>query len=384
MKKQSVILQFLRYEGKILLLTFFLILVTGCITWNTFFRTPAPSQIRRDYLVEDIASELSLDTKRIENYNDIQLEIISRLDLNGLIALERYPQATERVYQELKDYQLFYDVVDEFGPHHIIPVLDYFYDEGNLAITLQEKISNIVNSFFRKSEEKDSLSGRQKRLLAVLNEIQYQKHNFLARFIFTEKGAKRNYVTTTTSTLVNFFTGGLANLNNAIVTRGISQVTTTELVDAGIDVLILIPFVAWLTRSAKTSLTALRGSRVVAITEKSALKQGARTTAKTTRFARISRFSKTIWRTIPLRTLFKFKYVKWYILALAIYKPDLINHAAALVADAISVPRILIKTGVWFLILFPILNLIIPVFLFIRYFWKRLFKKRNLLLHEAS
>ena len=84
--------------------------------------------------------------------------------------------------------------------------------------------------------ENDSLSDRQKRLLAILNEIQYQKHNFLARFIFTPEGAKRNYVTTTTSTIVNFFTGGLSNFNAAVVTRGLTKVSTEELVDAGIDI----------------------------------------------------------------------------------------------------------------------------------------------------
>lgn len=372
MKTQNKFKRFLRFEGKLLIITFILILITGCYSWKTFFRTPKESEIRRDYLIEDISNNLSINQKRLTQFSKSQLEIIDRLDLNGLIALEQFPEATNRVYEELKDFKLFYDIVDEYGPHHTIPVLDYFYDESNLSLTLEHKLSQFMAKLFDKQIETDSLTARQKRLLMILNEIHYQKHNFLSRFVFTEEGAKRNYVSTTTSTLVNFFTGGLSNFNAAVVTRGITKVSAEELVDAGIDVVVLIPFAVWFTRSAKSGLRTLKGSRAVAVAERTALAEGAGTAVKAGRFSRIANASRGIWKAIPLRTLFRFRYVKWYILGLAIVKPSLINHAAALVAKAVSVPPIFIKTGFWFMIFFPILNLLFPLVLFVRFLWRKL------------
>ena len=371
MKKQSKFTRFLRYEGKLLLITLLLIFIAGCLSWNSFFRTPSPSKIRRDYLMEDIATHSAIRPERLEAYNETELEIIARFDLNGLIALERYPDATVRVYQELKDFQLFYEVVDEFGPHHIIPVLDYFYDEGNLSLILEDKLSQFVNSLFDGPAEEDTLSERQKRLLAILDEINYQRHNFLARFIYTSNGAERNYVSTTTSTIVNFFTGGLSRFNAALVTRGVSGVTTEELVDAGIDILVLIPFAAYFTRTSKTAFRAFKAGRAATVAEKAALRKGAGAAFKTGRLGKLAQASRGVWRAIPLRTLFKFKYVKWYILGLVVIKPSLLNHAATLVAEAVSVPPIVMKTGFWFLILFPILNLLTPILLFARSLWRK-------------
>ncbi len=371
MKIGTLLKRFLNFEGRILIITFILILITGCITWNTFFKSPNTDRIRRDYLIEDIAQHSSIDLGRLKEYDVLELEIVDRLDLNGLIALEKYPEATRRVYEELKNYQLFYDVVEEFGPHHTVPVLDYFYDEGNLALNIEQKMSEWISDLFGKGTENDSLSQRQKRLLAILNEIHQQKHNFLARFIYTENGAKRNYVSTTTSALVNFFTGGLSQFNEAVVTRGVKKVTASELIDAGIDVVVLIPFAVWFTRSAKAGIASLRGTRVVSFAEKSAVRQGTRTAVKSSRLARVGSVSRAVWRTIPIRTLFRFRYVKWYVLALAIAKPDLINHAASLIAKAVSVPPILLKTGFWFLILFPALNVLMTAIIFGRFFWRK-------------
>jgi hypothetical protein len=89
--------------------------------------------------------------------------------------------------------------------------------------------------------------------------------------------------------------------------------------------------------------------------------------AKTGRFARMAQASQSVLRIIPLRTLLRFKYVKWYLLGLVVLKPELINHAASLVAQVVSVPPLVMKTGFWFLIFFPMLNLLLPVFLFLRY-----------------
>ena len=372
MKIKTKLKHFLRYEGKILILTFVLIIIAGCISWNSFFRTPSQQQIQRDYLIENIADEYSFNPKLVKKYSNNQLEIVSRLGLNGLISLESYPQATERLYNELKEFQTFYDIINEFGPQHTIPALDYFYEEGNFSTALEQKLSDFVTKLFDKQVEADTLSQRQKRLLLILNEIQYQRHNFLARFVYTEQGAKRNYVSTTTSALLTFFTGGLSNFNEAVVTKGITKVSTAELVDAGIDIIVLIPFAVWFSRSAKSGLKALKGGGVITATEKSALRQTSLAAVKPGRFARISRVSKGVWKTIPLRTLFKFRYVKWYILGLAIVKPSLINHAATLIARAISVPPIFIKTGFWFMIIFPLLNLIIPTILFFKYLWKKI------------
>lgn len=375
MKISKKLKSFIRYEGRLLLITIILITITGCITWNTFFKTPAEAQIRRDYLIDDVAKELSLDPKRLNKFSDTQLEIISRLDLNGLIALERYPEATERVYSELQNFDLFYQIVDEFGPQHTIPVLDYFYDDGNWAISLEQNLSELIANVFNKPVENDSLSPRQKRLLMILSEIQYQKHIFLVRFIYTDQGVTRNYVSSTTSTIVNFFTGGLSNFNEAVVTKGITHVSTAELIDAGIDILVIIPFAAWFSKSAKSGSAVMKGGRAVAIVENSAVRQGSRAAVKATRFGRIARFSKGVWKTIPLRTLFRFRYVKWYVLALAIAKPSLINHAAALLGKAISVPPIIAKTGFWFLILFPLLNLLTPLFFLFRFLWRKFYPK---------
>ena len=372
MKKQNKFTRFLHFETRLLIVTFILIFITGCFSWKTFFRTPKDSEIRRDYMVEDISNNLSINQKRLAQFNVSQLEIIERLDLNGLIALEQFPEATNRVYEELKNFQLFYDIVNDYGPNHTIPALDYFYEESNLSLTLEDKLSQFMAKIFNKQMDEDSLTTRQKRLLMILNEIHYQKHNFLARFVFTKQGAKRNYVSTTTSTLVNFFTGGLSNFNAAVVTKGITKVSAEELVDAGIDVVVLIPFAVWFSRSAKSGIRAVRGGRTVAVAERTALGETASTAAKTGRLTKIANVSKGIWRVIPLRTLFRFRYVKWYILGLAIVKPSLINHAASLVAKAVSVSPIFIKTGFWFLIFFPILNLLFPVAMFVRYLWRRL------------
>ena len=371
MKKQNKFLRFLRYEGKLLLITLLLIVIAGCISWRTFFRTPTQSEIRRDYLIEDISNHSIIRPDHLAKLSEIELEIVSRLDLNGLIALERTPEATRRVYQELKDFEVFYHVIDDFGPNHVIPVLDYFYEEGNLALWIEQKLAVFFNSFFGESAIEDTLSERQKRLLAILGEIQEQKHNFLSRFEYTSEGARRNQVATTTSSIINFFTGGLSRLNAAIVTRGVTQVTTTELVDAGIDILVLVPFAAYLGRGSKMAVRALRGSRTVAVAEKSIAAEGAATAARAGRLARISRGAKAFWRAIPIRTLFRLRYVKWYILGLAIIKPDLINHAATLFAKAVSVPPIVMKTGFWFLIFFPLLNLITPLVLLLRSFWRK-------------
>jgi hypothetical protein len=378
MKKSNKFTHFLRFEGKLLIITFILILITGCFSWRTFFRTPNDSEIRKDYLVEDVSKNLQISEKRLSQFDETQLEIVSRLDLNGLIALEQIPESTNRVYDELKTFQLFYDIVNEYGPHHTIPVLDYFYEEANLSMTLEDKLSQFMAKLFDKQIETDSITTRQKRLLMILSEIHYQKHNFLSRFVFTEEGAKRNYVSTTTSTLVNFFTGGLSNFNAAVVTKGITKVNAEELVDAGIDVVVLIPFAVWFTRSAKTGVRALKGGRTVAVAERTALARGTSAITKTGRFSRVAKASRGMWKAIPLRTLFRFRYVKWYILGLAIVKPSLINHAASLVAKAVSVPPILIKTGFWFLIFFPILNLIFPVVLSVRYLWRKLKPKISL------
>jgi len=371
MKKQNKFTRFLRFEGRLLIVAIVLIFIVGCFSWKTFFRTPKNSEIRRDYLIEDISNNFQINQKRLNQFNETELEIINRLDLNGLIALEQFPEATKRVYDELKNFQLFYDIVNEYGPHHTIPVLDYFYEESNLSLTLEQKLSQFMAKVFDKQIEADSLTARQKRLLMILSEIHYQKHNFLSRFIYTTEGAKRNYVSTTTSTIVNFFTGGLSNFNAAVVTKGITKVSTDELVDAGIDIVVLVPFAVWFSRSAKSGIRALKGGRTVAVAERTALAEGAGTVVRTGRFSKIANASKGIWRTIPLRTLFRFRYVKWYLLGLVIVKPSLINHAASLVAKAVSVPPIFIKTGFWFLIFFPILNVLFPLIMFVRYLWRK-------------
>ena len=294
MSKQNKFKHFLHYEGKLITLTIILILVMGCFSWKTFVRTPAESEIRRDYLIEDISKNISINQKRLTKYNAVELEIIYRLDLNGLIALEKFPESTSRLYNELKDFQLFYDIVTEYGPHHIFPILDFFYEEGNMALTLDEKLSDLMAEFFNKSTKNDSLTTRQRRLLLILNEIHYQKHNFLSRFVITKEGVKRNYVSTTTSTLVNFFTGGLSNFNAAVVTRGITKVSAAELVDAGIDVVVLIPFAVWFTRSAKSGLRALKGGKTIAVAERTALAEGSSAALKTGRISRITNASKGI------------------------------------------------------------------------------------------
>jgi hypothetical protein len=374
MKRPSPLIRFLRFEVKLLLLALLLILFAGFLTWNSFFKTVPLSTIQRDYLVDDVAQRVGVRTERLANFDHLDLEIVERLDLNGLIALEQQPEPTRRVFTELKNFQLFYDVVQNFGPAHVIPVLDFYYDEGNLALLLEAEISHLVKQLFESSAPTDTLSDRQKRLLAILSEIDTQEHGFLSRFIFTQAGARRNYVTSTTSTLTHFFTGGLARLNAAMVTRGVQQVTTAELVDAGIDLLVLIPFAAYLTRTSKV---ALQGGRAAAIAEKSAVRGGTATVVQSGRTARLAQASGSVLRTIPVRTLFKMRYVKWYILGLAVIKPDLINHAASLVADAFSVPPILMKSGFWFLLLFPVLNLIFPFFLLLRAIYRGLFRPRR-------
>lgn len=377
MKFKNKVISFLRLERKLFFLTLILILIIGCISWKTFFRTPKKSEIHRAYLVEDISRNTAIQSNRLASYSVHELEFIQRLDLDGLIALEKYPQMVLPLFQELKDYQLFYDTLHEFGPHHVIPLLYYYYDEGNLSLQIEEEISVLVSSVFSQPTEQDSLTPRQKRLLTILGEIQTQKHNFLARFIYTAGGVRRNYVATTTSTLTHFFTGGLTQLNTALVTKGFSGTTTAELVDAGIDILVLIPFAAYFTRTTKTAFRTLKGGRAVTQTGKAAARSGTSTALKTGRWARISRASQGIWRIIPIRTLFRLKYVKWYILGLAVIKPDLINHAATLVAQAVSVPPILMKSGFWFILIFPFLNLLFPVYLFFRFWWRKFTARKS-------
>jgi len=376
MKIRKKISKFFRYEGKLLLISLILILIVGCISWRTFFYTAPQTEIRKDYMIEDIVSTIQIYPERLEKYDSTQLEMISRLELDGLIAIEKYPNASKRIYGELKEFQLFYDIVNEFGPHHIIPVLDFYYEEGNLALDLEDKLAKWISELFDKPVDNDSLSDRQKRLLAIMNEIQYQKHNFLARFVFTEDGAKRNYVSSTTSTIMNFLTGGLANFNEAVVIKGISKVSTEELIDAGIDVLVLIPFAAFFSRTSKTAATAMKGGRTAVLAERSAIREGAGVAMKTSRFSKLTRATTSVLRTIPVRTLFKFKYVKWYILGLAIAKPSLINHAASLLAKAVSIPPVVMKTSFWFLIFFPLLNLIVPLLLFFRFLWRKIKRTR--------
>lgn len=374
MTRENKFLKFFEYEGKLFLISLLLIFIVGCVSWKSFFKTPSADKIRQDYLVDDIVRNSDIKAERLNKLSPAELEILSLLNYNGMIAIERYPEATVRLYEELKDFQLFYDIIDEYGPHHIIPVLDHFYEEGNLSILAENKISDFIDSVFhREQTQEDTLSERQKRLLMILNEIQYQKHNFLARFAYTSDGAKRNYVATTTSAIINFFTGGLSNFNEAVVTRGITKVTSEELVDAGIDILVLIPFAAFFSKSSKAAAGTLKGGRVVGLTEKA----GARTAVKSGRFARFAAASRSMLRAIPVRTLFRFKYVKWYVLGLAIMKPQLINHAASFVAEAVSIPPIAMKTGFWFLIFFPLLNLLVPVFLFIRYSIRKMMKLRK-------
>ncbi len=373
MAKSRLLQSFLKYEKKLIFITLLLILVFGGITWRTFFKSPKMSMIHRDYLVEDLRKTMGIHPQILQQYDEIELEIISRLGYNGLIALDRDPAAMVRVYSELKDFQLFYDIVTEYGPHHVIPALDYFYDEGNVSLWLEEQVWSLWQTVSNQKPAVDTLSIRQKRLISILNEIDYQKHNFLGRFIYTPEGAKRNYVATTTSSIVNFFTGGLSQLNAAIATRGFSEVTTAELVDAGIDVLVLVPFVAYLGRSTKAAFS---GGKAVGITEKALVGEGAEAAAKTGQMGRIARATGSIAKVIPFRTLFRFKYVKWYILALAIAKPDLLNHAATIVAKTFSIPPILMKTGFWFLLIFPLLNLITPLYFILRPVW-RFIRRKN-------
>lgn len=378
MARTRFVQSFLSYEKKLLIITILLILVIGCATWQTFFRSARLSTIHRDYLVEDLRKSMGLHPQILEQYNEIELEIISRLRYNGLIALERDPETTVRIYSELKDFQLFYDIVTEYGPHHVIPVLDYFYEEGNVSLWLEEQVWHIWQTISNQKPEVDTLSVRQKRLISILNEIDYQKHNFLARFIYTPEGAKRNYVATTTSSIVNFFTGGLSQLNVAIATRGFSEVTTAELIDAGIDALVLVPFVAYLGRSTKAAFKSVTGGgKAAGLSEKALLGEGAEAAAKAGRASRITRATGNIAKVIPVRTLFRFKYVKWYILALAVAKPDLLNHAATLVAKTFSIPPIIMKSGFWFLILFPLLNLMMPLYYFVIRPISRLIRRKN-------
>ncbi|MBN2088033.1 hypothetical protein JW964_00380 [candidate division KSB1 bacterium] len=378
MAKSRYLQSFLKYEKKLILITLLLILVIGGITWRTFLRSPQISTIHRDYLVEDLRKTMGLHPQILQQYDEIELEIISRLQYNGLIALDRDPEAMVRIYSELKDFQLFYDIVTEYGPHHVIPALDYFYDEGNVSLWLEEQVWYLWQSVSNQKPEVDTLSVRQKRLISILNEIDYQKHNFLGRFIYTPEGAKRNYVATTTSSIVNFFTGGLSQLNVAIATRGFSEVTTAELVDAGIDVLVLVPFVAYLGRSTKAAFKSVAGGgKAAGLTEKVLIGEGAEAAAKAGQMSRIARATGNIAKVIPFRTLFRFKYVKWYILALAIAKPDLLNHAATLVAKTFSIPPIIMKSGFWFLIFFPLLNLIMPLYYFVIRPIVRLIRRKN-------
>ena len=103
MKANNKLSRFLRFEGKLLIFTVLLILFVGCISWKTFFRTPINSEIRRDFLIEDISKNLQINQTKLAQFDTTQLEIISRLDLNGLIALQQFPEATNRVYKELKE-----------------------------------------------------------------------------------------------------------------------------------------------------------------------------------------------------------------------------------------------------------------------------------------
>lgn len=361
----KTIYRFLRYQGKIVLLSLILVLGVAAITWRTFFHDTPEDRMRRDFLVEDISVHSGIHPERLAQYSDQELEIISRLDLNGIQALELHREATLRLYQELKDFQIFYEVIEAFGPHHVIPALDYFYESGNLSLTLEQAAAKFIAELFNQPVEEDTvLTERQKRLLAILGEIQYQQHNFLARFIYTKDGARRNYVATTTSAISNFFTGGLSHLNAALVTRGVADLSREELIDAGIDVLVLVPFAGWLGRSSKAATGTARGAR-------------AATALKASRYSTFAAGARGFWRAIPVRTLFRFKYVKWYALALAVIKPDLINHAASLVARVLGISPLVLKTGFWLLILLPILNLLIPMILFLRFFWRKVLFRRK-------
>lgn len=361
--------RFFRYELLILLIAILILLINGCIHRDTFFRTPTEKIMTRDYLENEIAQRLDIRSESLAQYDAIELDIINRLGLNGLLALKKNPAGIKRLYIDLKDFELFYDIIEEYGPHHIVPVLDYFYEKGNVATDIELAISDVIENVFHKTTSSDSLSERQKRLLLILKEIDYQKHNFLSRFAFNESGAHRNYVTTVTSTVVNFFTGGLANFNAAVITRGIDEVTTEELIDAGIDILILIPFAAYLTKSGKAAGSTLKGGTVVGRTGSRAIIRSTTSAAAATKLGRISQ---GIFRVIPVHTLFQLKNVKWYLLALAAIKPDLINHGASLVARALSVPPILIKFGFWLLILFPLLNVLIFLILMMRGIWRNM------------
>ncbi|MBN1153639.1 hypothetical protein JXB12_01820, partial [candidate division KSB1 bacterium] len=242
--------KFLKIELLILLTAILILMVNGCIHHDTFFKTPAETVMTRDYIENELSERLNISSTYLTQYNARELEIINRLGWNGLLALEKNRTGMNRLYEELKDFELFYEIIEEYGPHHTVPVLDYFYEQGNIATKIELALADVIEKVFdRESIEEGSLTERQKRLLLILKEIEYQKHNFLSRFAFTPAGAERNYVTTVTSTLVNFFTGGLANFNAAVITRGIEEVTTAELIDAGIDILILIPFAAYLSKS---------------------------------------------------------------------------------------------------------------------------------------
>ncbi|MCI0514405.1 hypothetical protein L0128_14405 [candidate division KSB1 bacterium] len=372
MVKNSKMKNLVRYEIKICLVVLILIIIAGCITWRSFFRTPPADQIRRDYLVEDLVRHSAIRPERLAQLSPVELEIVARLDLNGLIALERAPSATIRVYEELKNFDLFYAVVEEYGPQHVIPALDYFYEEGNVSLWLEDQVAQLFTSWFGEPLPSDSLTARQKRLLAILNEIHEQRHNFLARFIYLPDGAARNYVATTTSTLVNFFTGGLSQLNVALVTRGVQGVTTAELIDAGIDLAVLIPFAMYLTRSSGAGAKVLSAGQSAVYAGETVAGGASGMLLQSGRAARMASMSRSIWNMIPVRTLFKLKYVKWYLLGLVVMKPQLINHAASLVGQAVGIQPLAMKFGFWFLIIFPLLNLLTPLFWFGRFIWRRL------------
>jgi len=360
--------KFLKIELIICIVVIFVLLVNGCIHYKTFFMTPAQGTMTRDYLQNDISHRFHIKQEILKDYDNEELEIINRLGLEGMIALDRNRHGIKRLFRDLEKYQIFYDIIEEYGPHHVVPVLDYFYEEGNLSTRIELVIGEYINKIFRENTSSDSLTERQKRLLLILKEIEYQKHNFLSRFVFTSEGARRNYVTTVTSTVVNFFTGGLANFNAAVITRGIAEVTTSELLDAGIDILILIPFAAYLTKSAKPAVSGLKGGTLAGRAGSKVLVRSSTTVKATSRLGRISR---GVLRVIPIHTLFRLRNVKWYILTLAIVKPDLINHAAALVANAVSVPPLVMKFGFWILILLPIVNILYVLYLIFRSIFRK-------------
>ncbi len=175
-------------------------------------------------------------------------------------ALAQYPDLAPKLFSLYGKESEFQEMLEGLGHNQTFPVVGMCFLQGDALLTAQRNIGVVVDSVLKKEpmqppQNLDPVEcGRM-----MIHKIVLGRNDFLRRFVLdTDKNAHRLYVTTLTSSLSNFFLGGIRTVERKYAVG--ESLTPRDLAEATLDVV----GVLGATKLAKVALIGRSGKTIAA------------------------------------------------------------------------------------------------------------------------